>query len=123
MAPQAYAEEPPKQVTEKPKKEEAVTAQLQGLNKITAQVQKVPVKVGEFAQFGRLWIRVLTCWSSPPDQRPEHAALMDIIERTPDEGDVRRFSGWMFASSPALSALEHPVYDITLLSCDSKKKQ
>lgn len=92
---------------------------LQGLNKITARTQEIRIQTGSHAQFGDLWIRSVTCWSAPADQRPEHAALLDIMERTPNKGDVRRFSGWMFASSPAISALEHPVYDVRVIECDS----
>lgn len=93
---------------------------LLGLNKITARTKEIRIKTGGHAQFGDLWIRSVTCWNAPADQRPESAALLDIMERTPNEGDVRRFSGWMFASSPAISALEHPVYDIRVLKCENK---
>ena len=91
---------------------------LQGLNKITARTSEIRIKTGSHGQFGDLWIRSVTCWSAPADQKPEHAALLDIMERTPDQSDVRRFSGWMFASSPAISALEHPVYDVRVLRCE-----
>ena len=57
------------------------------------------------------------CEKNPPEERPESAAFLEIDEVRPGESEVKRFSGWMFATSPALSALEHPVYDINVLDC------
>jgi hypothetical protein len=68
-------------------------------------------------QFGTLAIRVRDCEKSPPEDTPESAAFVEIDETRAGETRTRVFSGWMFASSPALSALEHPVYDVTLLDC------
>jgi len=68
-------------------------------------------------QFGTLAIHVRDCEKSPPEDAPESAAFVEIDETRPGEIRNRVFSGWMFASSPALSALEHPVYDVTLLDC------
>ncbi len=92
-------------------------ALLEGLDKITARVSKVEVPVGAPVQFGTLAIRVRDCEKSPPEDTPESAAFLEIDETRPGEIRNRVFSGWMFASSPALSALEHPVYDVTLLDC------
>ena len=90
---------------------------LQGLDKITARVSKFEVPVGTPVRFGTLSIRVRDCEKSPPEEAPESAAFLEIDEIRPGEANLRVFSGWMFASSPALSALEHPVYDVTLLDC------
>jgi len=90
---------------------------LRGLDKITARVSTITGRVGETQQFGRLEIRVRQCWKSDPGQPPEQAALIEITEIKPDQKPETKFTGWMFASSPALSALAHPVYDITLLEC------
>ncbi|MGH7062055.1 MAG: DUF2155 domain-containing protein [Stellaceae bacterium] len=60
---------------------------------------------------------VRDCEKNPPEDRPESAAFLEIDETRPGEGPVRQFSGWMFASSPALSALENPVYDVIVLDC------
>ena len=57
------------------------------------------------------------CAKKPPEDRPEDAAFLEIDEVRPGEENVRRFSGWMFAQSPALSSLENPVYDVILLDC------
>ncbi|MBV8504689.1 MAG: DUF2155 domain-containing protein [Alphaproteobacteria bacterium] len=92
-------------------------ALLEGLDKITARVSKFEAPVGAAVQFGTLAVRVRDCEKSPPEDTPESAAFVEIDETRPGETRNRVFSGWMFASSPALSALEHPVYDVTLLDC------
>jgi hypothetical protein len=92
-------------------------AVLQGLDKITARVSKFEAPVGAPVQFGTLAIRVRDCEKSSPEDAPENAAFVEIDETRPGETRNRVFSGWMFASSPALSALEHPVYDVVLLDC------
>src|SRR4029077_10059174 len=92
-------------------------ALLQGLDKITARVSKIEAPVGSPVRFGTLSIRVRDCEKNPPEETPESAAFLEIDELRPGEARVGLFSGWMFASSPALSALEHPVYDVNLLDC------
>jgi hypothetical protein len=94
-------------------------ALLQGLDKITARVSKFEAPVGTAVRFGTLLIRVRDCEKNPPEETPESAAFLEIDEVRPGEVNLRRFSGWMFASSPALSALEHPVYDVNVLDCRS----
>ncbi len=90
---------------------------LQGLDKITARVSEITAPVGTPVRFGTLRIVVRDCEKNPPEDRPEDAAFLQIDEVRPGEDNVRRFSGWMFAQSPALSSLEHPVYDVILLDC------
>jgi hypothetical protein len=90
---------------------------MQGLDKITARVSRFEARVGQPVSFGRLSILVRDCQKSAPEDRPENAAFIEIGETRPSEGKVRLFSGWMFSSSPALSALDHPVYDVNLLEC------
>jgi hypothetical protein len=92
-------------------------ALLQGLDKITARVSKFEASVGTPVRFGTLSIRVRDCEKNPPEETPESTAFLEIDEVRPGEANLRVFSGWMFASSPALSALEHPVYDVILLDC------
>jgi hypothetical protein len=92
-------------------------ALLQGLDKITARVSKFEAPVGTPVRFGTLSIRVRDCEKHPPEEEPESAAFLEIDEVRPGEANLRVFSGWMFASSPALSALEHPVYDVNVLDC------
>ena len=93
------------------------TAVLQGLDKVTARVSTVEARIGDTVTFGALEIIVRTCDKRPPEDPPESAAFLDIWEVQPGESAVSLFRGWMFASSPALSALEHPVYDIWVLDC------
>ena len=93
-------------------------AMLQGLDKITARISKFEAPVGMPVRFGTLTIHVRACNKRPPEEPPESAAFLQIDERRAGDTEQRRiFSGWMFASSPALSALEHPVYDIGVLDC------
>jgi hypothetical protein len=92
-------------------------AWLQGLDKITARITNFAAPVGTPVRFGTLSIIVRTCKINPPEERPESAAFLQITEARRGEPQKRLFSGWMFASSPALSALQDPVYDIELLGC------
>ncbi len=92
-------------------------AVLQGLDKITARVSEIEAPVGKTVRFGSLSIIVRDCERNPPEDRPESAAFLQIDELRPGEDSIQRFSGWMFAQSPALSSLENPVYDVILLDC------
>ena len=93
------------------------TAVMQGLDKITARVSRFDARVGQPVRFGTLSVLVRDCEKSAPEERTENAAFVQIDETRPKEQTQRLFSGWMFSSSPALSALEHPVYDVNLLEC------
>ncbi|MGH7112061.1 MAG: DUF2155 domain-containing protein, partial [Stellaceae bacterium] len=77
------------------------TAVLQGLDKITARVSEIDAPVGKTVHFGSLAIIVRDCEKNPPEDRPESAAFLQIDESRPGEDNIRRFSGWMFAQSPA----------------------
>ena len=92
-------------------------AVLQGLDKVTARVTTIQAPVGDSIRFGTLDIIVHHCDKRPPEETPESAAFLDIAEIRPAQAAVPLFRGWMFASSPALSSLEHPVYDIWVLDC------
>lgn len=94
---------------------------LQGLNKITARTSKLAVTSEHPIKFGNLSIILHTCWKSPPEEAPESKALLEMWEEIPGEERKKIFSGWMFASSPLISAPEHPVYDITVLECTGSK--
>lgn len=90
---------------------------LQGLDKVTARVQTFEADIGQTVTFGVLEITVRACDRTPPTEPPESAAFLDIYEAKQGEKRADLFHGWMFASSPALSALEHPVYDVWVLEC------
>ncbi|MGE0650620.1 MAG: DUF2155 domain-containing protein [Alphaproteobacteria bacterium] len=96
---------------------EGEAALLQGLDKVTARISSVMAPIGKPVRFGTLEITVQRCVKHPPEEPPESAALMEIREIRPGEPPAILFRGWMFASSPALSALEHPVYDIWVKDC------
>jgi hypothetical protein len=93
------------------------TVLLQGLDKITARVSELRVPVDGESSFGTLRITVRACLKTPPTEPPESAAFLEI--RVADRAGEPKlaFSGWMFASSPSLSALEHPVYDVWVIDC------
>ena len=94
-------------------------ATIQALDKITARISTLSTPVGEARQFGTLEVTVRRCAFHPPEETPENAAFVIIrdLGYDPSVAPAEVFSGWMFSSSPAISALEHPVYDITLLAC------
>ncbi len=98
-------------------------AVLQTLDKVTARVNTIDVRVGTTVRFGSLLIRVDHCDKRPPEETPESAAFLEIAEQRPGEAPVLTFAGWMFASSPALNALEHPVYDVWVLDCKERIKE
>ena len=99
-----------------PTQEEPTTV-LRALDKVTARVEELEVPSNQPLTFGTLVITVHTCRVTPPEEAPESAAFLEISELKPGEKDVPVFRGWMFASSPALSPMEHPVYDIWLIGC------
>jgi hypothetical protein len=97
-------------------------AVLQGLDKVSGRIVSIEAPVGVSVHFGTLEIIVRTCRKRPPEEPPETAAFIDIWEIRSGEAAASLFRGWMFASSPALSALEHPVYDVWLVDCSEESK-
>jgi hypothetical protein len=94
---------------------------LGGLDKVGGRVNTFGGKVGTPMQFGTLEIVARTCVTHPPEEPPENAAFLEIFQlQDGNKGEKKKvFSGWMFGSSPALSALDHPVYDVWVLRCES----
>ncbi len=97
------------------------TALLQGLDKVTARISEIHVPLGVAVRFGTLEITAHRCLKRPPEETPESSALLEIREVRAGEGPRVLFRGWMFASSPALNALEHPVYDVWVKDCLNAK--
>jgi hypothetical protein len=95
----------------------AAEAVLQGLDKVTARISTFSAPIGQPVRFGALEITVKACVKRPPEETPEASAFLQIAELQPNQPREALFSGWMFASSPALNALEHPVYDVWILDC------
>jgi hypothetical protein len=95
-------------------------AVLQALDKISARVTKFTVPFGQAVKFGTLSVRVTECRQASPEEEPESAAFLDIQETQPGTATAKGlFRGWMFASSPGLNPLEHPVYDLWVLDCST----
>lgn len=92
-------------------------AVLQGLDKITARISTFEAPLGIPVRFGALEIMVRACYRTPPTEPPESTGFLEIVDYRADGSRVQAFSGWMFASSPALSAMEHAVYDVWVVDC------
>jgi hypothetical protein len=97
-------------------------AVLGGLDKQTARVVTIEAPVGRPIRFGSLEIIPRACKKHRPEESPESAAFLDVWEIQNGAPAQSLFRGWMFASSPALSAMEHPVFDIWVLDCVSDVK-
>jgi hypothetical protein len=90
---------------------------LHGLDKQTARVFITHAALGQTIEFGTLKIIVHHCEKTPPEERQDSMAFVTITEDKPNIPPQQLFSGWMFASSPALSCLDHPTYDIWIKEC------
>ena len=95
---------------------------IQGLDKITARIETFEIDVSQTYKFGVLDIFVERCIFSKPIFKPESLAYIKIKDNSDRLSEVE-FKGWMFASSPALNALENSVYDISILACKKVDKQ
>ena len=92
---------------------------LQGLDKVTARISTIEAPLGDTVGFGTLRIVAHACHKRPPEEPPESSAFLVIVDLKPGQDPEPLFTGWMFASSPALSALEHPVYDVWVIDCST----
>ncbi len=96
------------------------TASVQILNKTTAKSSNIDLKINQETKFGTLSITARKCWKASIDQKPESKILLEVTEDQGSDGKSaikRIFYGWIFASSPSVSGLEHPIYDIIALTC------
>ena len=96
---------------------QAIGVVLGGIDKVAARTAKFEANLRQKVFYNTLIITAYACKTRPPEEPPESAAYLEIQERKPDGTTQKLFSGWMFASSPALNALEHPVYDVWVVSC------
>lgn len=92
-------------------------ALFKGLDKITGELYSFHVFIDETVQFGSLQITPRVCYNRPPTEPARTTTFAEIDEITLDHKIKRVFTGWMFAGSPGLSALDHPVYDVWLTAC------
>ena len=94
-------------------------AVFSGLDKITGRTISFDVAIGETVQFGALQVTPRACYTRPPTEATNTDAFVEVDEVTL-QGEIKRiFTGWMFASSPGLHAVEHPIYDVWLTDCAS----
>ena len=89
-------------------------ASLSILNKITANVDNLDIKLKENFEYGELRIYPIDCYLSSPEEKPETAIYLNVYHNNKDE---KIFSGWMLKSLPSISAIEHPIYDIWVNDC------
>lgn len=94
---------------------------IQSLDKATARTMTFEAKVGSTLKFGPLYMKVLSCQRSSPVDLPEAAAFLQIWEPGNEKESKWVFSGWMFASSPALSPMDHAIYDVWVVDCFDKQ--
>jgi len=95
-------------------------ATLAGLDKITGRITRFDVYIDETVLFGALEITPRACYDRPAnDTLQRTSAFLEVDQRSLDGTAKRIFTGWMFADSPALSAVDHPVYDVWLIECKS----
>lgn len=90
-----------------------------GLDKITGRIIRFDVKVNETVQFGALQVTPKACYSRPSTETPQTTSFVKVSEETLDRKIQGLFSGWMFAASPGLHAVDHAVYDVWLVDCKS----
>lgn len=93
------------------------TAVFSGLDKITGRIVSFEVAVDETVQFGALQLTPRVCYTRPPTESAKTTAFLEVDEVTLDNKYRRIFTGWMFAASPGLHAIEHPIYDVWLVDC------
>ena len=92
-------------------------ATFSGLDKITARITTFDVYIGETVQFGALQITPRACYTRPPTETQRTSAFLEVDQVSLRGQITRLFTGWIFADSPALNAIDHAVYDIWLLDC------
>ena len=98
------------------------TAVFAGLDKITGRIISFDVAINETVRFGALEVTPRACYTRPATETPNTDGFIEVDELTL-QGELRRiFTGWMFAASPGLSAVEHPIYDVWLTDCKGAKE-
>ena len=93
-------------------------AVLQGLDKVTGRISTIRAPINEPVRFGTLLITTRTCNKRPPEEPPETTVFLEVYDVGTGGTPKLAYSGWMFASSPALAAMEHPVYDLSVIGCE-----
>ena len=92
---------------------------LRGLEKITGRPTNIVAPIGKTVSFATLTITARYCYSTPPSETPETAAFVQISDHRANQAEKPVFSGWMYASTPGLNGMEHPLYDVWVISCNN----
>jgi hypothetical protein len=87
------------------------------LDKVTARISRLEVPLNQTVRFGALKVTPRVCYSRAPTEPPKTSTFVEVDEVLLDGKEKRIFSGWMFAESPGLNAVEHPVFDVWLIGC------
>src|SRR5262249_58870594 len=87
------------------------------LDKVTARISKLEVPLNQTQTFGSLKVTPRVCYTRAPDEPPKTSTFVEVEETMLDGQEKRLFSGWMFAESPGLNAVEHPIFDVWLTGC------
>ena len=123
IAPLSIMEVPMLDIVDEDEEEAALKPMLVGsfslLHKVTAKVQKIELLSGQEYTIGDMSLTMHNCISTPPEEPPETKAFLEISEFRAGR-DKALFTGWMFASSPGINAMEHPVFDIWPLACKTE---
>ncbi len=109
-------------VNEGPTRLSNPVAEFTGIDKITGRIITFDVYINETVQFGALQVTPRVCYSRPDSKQPKTDSFVEVDEITLDRKIRRIFTGYMFAESPGLNAVEHPVYDVWLKSCKQKSE-
>lgn len=96
-------------------------AVFSALDKVTATIKKLEVPLGQTVEFGALKVTPRVCYARPATEQPKTTSFVEVDEMMLDGNVKRLFTGWMFAESPALNAVEHPVFDVWLTGCQKPK--
>ncbi|OYW56724.1 MAG: hypothetical protein B7Y80_01165 [Hyphomicrobium sp. 32-62-53] len=96
-------------------------AVFSALDKVTATIKTLTVPLNETRDFGALKVTPRVCYSRPPTEQPKTTSFVEVQEVQLDGQEKKIFSGWMFAESPGLNAVEHPVFDVWLTGCEEPK--
>ena len=93
-------------------------AVLRGLDKVTGRISTFSIPIGQTGQFGKTFVVPEACYTRPPEESPENSVFLYVFEKSLKGENIELFKGWMFSSNPALSSMEHPVYDIWVIGCE-----
>ncbi len=94
---------------------------LRGLDKITGRASNILAPIGVPVKYATMIITARYCYSTPASEPPETTAFLRIDDHRPDQTERNVFSGWMLASSPSLNGLQHPIYDVWVITCTTNQ--